>query len=300
MIERIRSYFSALARWRGLISKIAVILILGLLVYWLYENRMLVWRVFTELGVGGLLMMLGATTLTLWLSSFALAWLVQGMGYHFSALDAYHCLNLSQIAAMLPGKVWGYAGLAGLLWARQVSKTDSVVIIVLNTGLMLSACALVGWVGLVAVWGWAYALIALVPLIALLSSRDVLEALRQRFFGTWSAVPSRRMFIQVSAIGVAAWLVSGVSFAWLVQSSAANVSPLALISAYSAGYLAGYLSLIAPAGLGVSEGVTAVLLGDPLGIERAFALALTFRIIQTLAQWLNILVTLTMLNWRAR
>lgn len=290
MIERARHYLAPLMRWRGLVSKIAVVLILGWLAYWLYENRVLVWRVFTELGMGGLLVMFGATTLTLWLSSIALAWLVQGMGYRFSALDAYHCLNLSQIAAMLPGKVWGYAGLAGLLWARQVSKRDSIAIIVLNTGLMLSACALVALIG------WSYALVALVPLIALLLSRDVLENLRQRFFSAGSPLPSRQVFIQVSAIGVMVWLVSGASFAWLAQGSAANVSLCVLVGAYAAGYLAGYISLLTPAGLGVSEGVTSILLASSIGVERAFAVALAFRIIQTLAQWLHILVSLILLN----
>jgi uncharacterized membrane protein YbhN (UPF0104 family) len=186
--------------------------------------------------------------------------------------------------------VWGYAGLAGLLWARQISKRDSVAIIALNTGLMLSACALVALIG------WSYALVALAPLIALLLTRDALDNLRQCFFADWSPLPTRRVFIQVLAIGMLAWLFSGAIFAWLAQSSAANVSPLALISAYAAGYLAGYISLIAPAGLGVSEGVTSILLASSIGIERAFAVALTFRIIQTLAQWTNIFVSLILLH----
>lgn len=291
MIERARAQLTAWARWRGIISKIATGLILGWLAYWLYDNRALTFQVLSELGVCGFIAALAAMTVTLGLSSIAFALLVRGMGYHnFSALDAYHCLNLSQIAAMLPGKVWGYAGLAGLLWARQISKRDSVVIIALNTGLMLSACALVALIA------WNYALVLLVPLLALLLSRDKLENWRLRFFFDGSPLPARRVFIQVLTIGILAWLFSGVIFAWLAQDSAATVAPFALISAYAAGYLAGYISLITPAGLGVSEGVTSILLASSIGIERAFAVALTFRIIQTLAQWANILVSLIWLN----
>jgi hypothetical protein len=291
MIERVRVQLTAWARWRGIVSKIATFLILGWLAYWLYENRALTREVFTELGALGLLASLAAMTVTLWLSSVAFAMLVRGMGYNdFSALDAYHCLNLSQIAAMLPGKVWGYAGLAGLLWARQISKRDSVAIIALNTGLMLSACALV------ALSGSSYALVALAPLIALLLTRDALENLRQRFFSDGSPLPARGVLFNFLIIAIVVWAISGAIFAWLAQSSAANVSPLALVSAYAAGYLAGYISLIAPAGLGVSEGVTSILLASSIGIERAFAVALTFRIIQTLAQWTNIFVSLILLN----
>jgi hypothetical protein len=86
------------------------------------------------------------------------------MGYSFTWQDGYHSLNLSQIAAMVPGKIWGFAGLAALLINRGISKQDSVLIITLNTIIMIYACVLIGAGALTVVIGWTYTFVCFIPL----------------------------------------------------------------------------------------------------------------------------------------
>jgi uncharacterized membrane protein YbhN (UPF0104 family) len=52
--------------------------------------------------------------------------------------------------------------------------------------------------------------------------------------------------------------------------------------------------LFAPSGIGVSEGVTAVLLGPQLGVDNVLAVAISFRVIHTFIIWSNILVTVVL------
>jgi hypothetical protein len=66
------------------------------------------------------------------------------------------------------------------------------------------------------------------------------------------------------------------------------------MGAYAAGYLGGFISLIAPSGIGISEGLVALILGPYIGTERIIAVAISFRIIHTFVLWCNILVTIVL------
>jgi hypothetical protein len=126
-------------------------------------------QVFAELGIIRLISFCLVLTLGVVLSALSFTILVRSMGYQFTYCDGYHSLNLSQIAAMVPGKIWGFAGLAGLLSARGIPKRDSVLVISLHTLLTLSGAVFVGICGLIPVIGWACTLLCLVPVMLLLA-----------------------------------------------------------------------------------------------------------------------------------
>lgn len=236
------------------------------------------------------------------LSVFTFTILVKDKGYSFRFLDGYHALNLSQLASMIPGKVWGFAGLAGLLWSRGISKLDSVFIIVLNTLVMLSACAIIGVSGLVAIFGWEYASICVLPFLVLVLGRNQLEKILSRYFPVMTSLPSTWRLLAVLVVGVLVWLIVSTSFTWFLYLSegAASVPFWTVAGAYAAGYLGGFLSMIAPSGLGVSEGLIALILGPYLGTETVISIAISFRFIQTFVIWCNILLTLAVTSMRAR
>lgn len=302
--QTLATTFSAerLKRLRAVLAPIVTVLILGIMLVWAWLNRALVTQTFVDLGAVRLVGMAVLLTIVFILSGIVFTLLVKTMGYSFSFLNGYNYLNLSQIAAMLPGKVWGYAGLAGLLWTSGVSKRDSVLIITLNIMLMLSACAVVGLVGLAPVFGWVSIVIAIAPMLVLIVGRSWLDALRARFFPGTSPLPSGRALLGIFAIGILNWILLAVCFAWLAYSGAEipDASPFLVAGSYPAGYIAGFVSLIAPSGLGVSEGVTALILEPSIGVERALAIGIAFRIILTTIQWLNIGISLLLANMPTR
>ena len=97
-------------------------MILAAFAYWGWQNRLIMQQVFAELGTIRLMSFGLLLTLGVVLSALSFTILVRSIGYQFTYRDGYHSLNLSQIAAMVPGKIWGFAGLAGLLCGARDSQ----------------------------------------------------------------------------------------------------------------------------------------------------------------------------------
>ena len=93
------------------------------------------------------------------------------------------------------------------------------------------------------------------------------------------------------AFGVVANLVAWVGYGvalWLLARGLLPGGGLGLVPAiavFTASYLAGFLALIAPGGLGVREGLFILMLQGPLGIGAATALALASRVLLTITEF---------------
>lgn len=291
--QSVAPFLGSLRKWRARLAPVALILTLGVVLYWAWTYRALIESTFRSAGLATIATMLPLLLGSLVLTVLAFCLLVRAKGYPFRLSDAYHSLNISQLASMIPGGIWGYAGLAGVLWAKRISKADSIIIIIVYTLIMLSACAMVGIAGLASLLGWVYALFSLIPLLILLIGWRALDGLRERYFPGTSPLPSRSRLLQVLGLGLVVWILSGAAFAVLLRASVGpSAVPLWMAAgSYAAGYVGGYISVFAPSGLGVSEGIIALLLGSHIGAEKALAIAISFRIIQTVWVWCNILVT---------
>lgn len=284
---------SWLKKWRGVLSNIALVVIFGILLYWAWQNRLLLARALAELGAPNFLFM------TLWLEGayffalFAFVRLIRSLNDSFGMADGFHALNIAQVASVLPGGIWGIAGLAGWLWSRGLRKDESAMVVSLNMFFSLGACGVFGLVALAATVGWQYAFIGLLPILVWVSGRDALEKLRARFFPHSASLPTTRLGLELLGLGFIAWTVEASCFTWLVfnQNLHISVSPLFVASAYAAGYLVGFLVLVAPAGLGVREGVLVALLGSGVGADQVLALALLFRAAQLGVQWFNVMIS---------
>src|SRR5439155_1053482 len=268
-----RVFRQRLRTWRPVLSRIATVLTLVALAYWGWQNRFIIQQVFAELGMTRMAGYFLLLTLGIVLPALSFTILVRSMGYQFTYRDGYHSLNLSQIAAMVPGKIWGFAGLAGLLSARGIPKRDSVLVISLHTLFTLSAAVFVGTFGLIPIIGWAYTLLCLVPAVLLLVGRSWCETLRSHFFMGSSPLPSSLNILCMLVVGVGSWVAVSACFALLVYSAAGQgpVSPLLVSSAFAAGYVGGFVSFITPSGLGVREGIITVILGPAPGSDKTLA-----------------------------
>ena len=289
-------------KWRSVLSRITTVLILAVLVYWGWHHRLTMQRVFVDLGTTELAGLLVLLTLGIVLSALSFTILVRSMGYRFTCQDGYHSLNLSQIAAMVPGKIWGFTGLAGSLWSRGISKRDSLLVIFLYTLLMLSAAVLVGAAGLIPTIGWGYTLLCLIPVLLLIAGRSWFDTLRLRYFGGSSALPSPQSMLLILIVGLGSWIVVSACFSLLVYSTERHwpASPLLFASAFAAGYVGGFISPVTPAGLGVREGIITIILGPALGSEKALAIAIVFRAVHMAVIWLHIAITLFALSFSMR
>jgi hypothetical protein len=85
----------------------------------------------------------------------------------------------------------------------------------------------------------------------------------------------------------AVWFVYGIAVFVLVPDSyQANFSVLlASVGAFCIAYAAGVVIIVAPAGLGVREGVITFLLSPYLGLTNAIAVAVVTRVIHTLSDF---------------
>jgi glycosyltransferase 2 family protein len=101
---------------------------------------------------------------------------------------------------------------------------------------------------------------------------------------------------------VIAWLGYGAAL-WLLARGLlpeAGLEPGLAVAVFTASYLAGFLALFAPGGLGVREALFILMLQRPLGIGAATALAIASRLLLTITEFGAAVPFLVLTRWRAR
>jgi hypothetical protein len=245
---------------------------------WLLLAALTVWAMYALL-IAGWRIMLGA-------------W-----GQRLDGWSAARIWTISSLGKYLPGKVWAIAGMA--LMAREAgvapwAATGSAIVLqVLAVGTGAAVAGLTGARALESARpGSGDALIVLVGAavvgVALLLWPPVLRRLLQATapdVGARAAPAAGPVLFGIAANTVA-WSGYGVAL-WLLARGllpSAGLGLLPAIAVFTASYLAGFLALIAPGGLGVREGLFILMLEGPLGIGPATALALASRLLLTVTE----------------
>ncbi|MBC7791011.1 MAG: flippase-like domain-containing protein [Anaerolineae bacterium] len=225
--------------------------------------------------------------------------MLQAWRANLEPMDAVHIWFVSNLGKYVPGKVWQITAMAAMAQQRGVSPiaaTGSSLVVnltnivsgfllVLATGasvLRLSSDA-GPWIGgaiSVAVLAALLALPILLPHLAQLARRVLGREIRV------PDIPARAVWL--SAVGTAlAWIFYGVAFQMLAASLGLSHAGATggYIAVYTSSYLVGYLTLIAPGGIGVRE--TMLVAGlSTLGLAsepNAWVLAIVSRL------WLTVL-----------
>lgn len=222
----------------------------------------------------------------------ALAWggmLRELGGPRLGALTAFRLFFAANLGRYIPGKVWQLAGMALLARGAGVAPVLATSTAVLGQGFSLLAAGVVGsavflqagtewrWLGLVAVGGGLF-LLGLVSLPSIF--RRGVRIIFGRAGGEVPAGLEEDHFFPIrwTTIHAGIWCIYGIAF-WLLGTSMGLAAPLPFMgAAFAAAYLAGYLALFAPAGLGVREGVMVALLQPVLGDGPALGLAVVSRV----------------------
>lgn len=281
-------------KWKARLLPVIGVAVLGLFIYWVVTYRELILVSLASVGIYQLCILVVLLLGSLVLTVYALVVLVRGKGYEsFGFWDGYHTLNLSQLASMIPGGVWGFAGFAGYLWSKGISKSDSAIVIFLNTLIMLTACAAIGISGLMSILSPVYIFLCILPFLLLVIGRNWLDKIRNKYIPESSSLPTTPVLLKILILGVLIWAFTSWGFAGLLLAGndSTRVSIWLIMGAYAAGYLGGYIAILVPSGLGVSEGIVTLILGPYFGTENVLAVAISFRIIHTIIVWCNILLS---------
>jgi hypothetical protein len=227
------------------------------------------------------------------------AWriMLTGWGRGLDFWSAARIWTVSSLGKYLPGKVWAVAGMAVMAQRAGVGAgpaTGSAVILqVLAIGTGAAVAALTGWSALRAAYPGAEGGLAILLLVSVLSvalllrpdsvRRIVRIALPEATVSLTPPVGAVAFGIAANAI---AWLGYGLAL-WLLARGLlpeAGLGLLPAIAVFTASYLAGFLALFAPGGIGVREGVFILMLQGPIGIGAATALALASRLLLTVTE----------------
>jgi hypothetical protein len=224
------------------------------------------------------------------------AWrrVVLSMGERLAFDTAARIWFLASLGKYVPGKVWAVAGAAVL--AQRAGVDPSVAV---AAALVLQALALASGAAAVALTA-REALQALgpgvVPLagtvvalsiagVAALASQPLLDRINRLLP---SSLPRLRA-IRPGVLGLAfaanflAWTAYGVALLLLARGLLPDIS-LSLaqaIGVFTCSYLAGFIALFAPGGLGPRESVFLLLLAGDIGLKPAAGLALASRLLLT-------------------
>jgi uncharacterized membrane protein YbhN (UPF0104 family) len=197
---------------------------------------------------------------------------------------------LANLGKYIPGKIWSLVGMgvlaqrAGVRSAVAVGSSVVMQLLALATGsavaIGLLGTAVVddqvygGWVASASVGG-----LALLSTLLITSPR-LMAWLGQRI-GRPDALRSipLRQVMAATVPNLLAWLGYGLALVWVAKGTLPGVSLGWVIAtgAFAASYLAGYLFVLAPGGLGVREAVLVLVLQDSIGSGNALALAFASR-----------------------
>ena len=224
------------------------------------------------------------------------AWrrVVLSMGERLAFGPAARIWFLASLGKYVPGKVWAVAGAAVL--AQRAGVDPSVAV---AGALVLQVLALASGAAVVAVTASevfqtvgqgatpiAAAVICLSLLgVAALTSQPFLDRIGRLLPDSWPrprAIPARMLVVAFVA-NVLAWIGYGVALLLLARGLLPDVvlSLPQAIGVFTCSYLAGFIALFAPGGLGPRESVFLLMLAGDIGLKPAAALALASRLLLT-------------------
>lgn len=257
------------------------------------------------------------SALTVW-SMYAVliaAWraVLVGWGQRLDGWTAGGIWTVSSLGKYIPGKVWAVAGMALLAQRAGVppwAATGSAVVMQgLAIGTGAAVAGLTGSEAIEAAHPGARVVLVLLVLgaiagTALLLWPPFLRRLLRMLAPDAEArgAPAAAGIAFGIAANVVAWLGYGAAL-WMLARGllpGAGLEPLLAVSAFTASYLAGFLALLAPGGLGVREALFIIMLQGPLGIGAATALAVASRLLLTITEFGAAVPFLLFSRWRAR
>jgi uncharacterized membrane protein YbhN (UPF0104 family) len=296
-----------------LLRALFLLAVLAPLAYAVYRQWGAVRQALTEMSIP--LALLGWLTLAVAQPLMGMiSWMVlRRLNQHFPFLRIASVYFVSQAAKYLPGGIWAFPGRVVAYQAIGVPRAASVVSLVQEVAALFLGAAAFSLVGLmngmqIDAWmrtalmvGIAACMVGILvaqhPRVWKLFSKvglkqaagDALESRPGQFSLAWlpGALAPALLF----------WALVGLGFRWLVISIDPQAAQLTFWQAagiFSLAWCAGFVVVIAPAGLGVREAALTALLLPYLSSGQALSIALAARLWWTLGEALFILLSVVL------
>lgn len=180
--------------------------------------------------------------------------------------------SVSQLAKYLPGGIWHFVGRAGYYRTDHLDlRRITHAMFIENVWLVVSAMA-VGAIAFVLHHVTAPQAALQVGLVA-----AAWLALVFVMFRVFQRPVNWLHFLEVMAVQVAVWALSGLSFWVLIGDN--ELPALLAISSFSVAWALGYLAVFAPGGIGVREAALVMLLTGTISAEAAVVYASVHRLL---------------------
>jgi len=290
-------------RWLPWIERVAGLLVVAFLALYLARNWSQVaahpWRIDWPRLALATLCVLAAY------SGFVLTWrrILGHLGGRLSVRDAHRIWYLGNLGRYVPGKVLQLAGTAYLARAKGVSPVLTVSasltsqVFVLVAGLLVAAATLpelgaAATTDLSVLWTVGLAVAALLVVVVLSPILDAIYRFALRLIRKseyHASIPVRERIVLL-AVSLLAWIALGTGF-WLFVGAVTSLDAgavIPLIGISAAGYVGGYLAVFVPGGLGVREGLYALLLAAYVPPPMAVAIAILCRLWLTACELLPV------------
>lgn len=209
-------------------------------------------------------------------------------------------LYASGLFRYLPGRIWTFT--AQSLWLKKYGITKSLIIYI-NVVCIIELIIVSLYFGLlyIAIYSSRLSVSMLIMMLASLILVNIL-------FNCYSSILINRLFalagrivrteiqpinISLSSLAViqlivaASWILSGLAAYFLAKGVGLHIVPtdmIPLISAMPLSWLAGYLAVILPGGLGVREGMMLLILKPVLVVQTALLLPILSRVMFLLSE----------------
>jgi hypothetical protein len=213
----------------------------------------------------------------------ALWWgLIRLFGGQVKGYETFRIYFLSSLPRYIPGSIWGYVGRTYLVERQGVRRPIAVLSTLVEIGLFVGSGVAIGlwyWLKMPAA-GLAGIAIAVVLIIGVAYVSLVLNPDRH-----WSL---RTTLAAAATVGgyLAFWLVYGLSIAILFQELVPAMGAeemVSITSGFALSWLAGFLMILVPGGLGIREAAIVITIGPVAGTTVAIFVAILSRFLNLVA-----------------
>jgi glycosyltransferase involved in cell wall biosynthesis/uncharacterized membrane protein YbhN (UPF0104 family) len=200
--------------------------------------------------------------------------LIRAGGGHLPFTTAVRIWTVANLGRYIPGKVWSVGALGIMAQRVGVSAMTAAGAAILGTmlnigaGFGVTALSATGMLERMPPYMQAGIIIGSVAFVAGLLLLPALVPLGTRLYarirGLTMApgpVPTGALWI-AAIVNIGSWFAYGIAFALFSRGVTPGIAgdPLQFIAVFTASYLAGYLVLVAPGGVGIREGALVTLL----------------------------------------
>lgn len=212
--------------------------------------------------------------------------LLQSRGHHAPRRRAMSWYYVGQLGKYVPGGIWPIVGRAELAVRGGVTRGDAYR--ATGYSLVSTYAAATVVVGIGSVSSWTHPWVGFVILAGVVLGWFVLGtpsvlvrtgSLVTRVTGRTLSLPARREFFTLTAVHVPAWILMSLSTSITAHAFGADIGLARMLFVTSLSWLAGFVVVGVPGGIGVRESVFTALAAGTIGTPTAVSLALVSRVV---------------------